>query len=328
MNIFRGNSKKLTLYLLAGIFLVVLPLFVDAYVLYIFNLIGIAVILALGLNLVMGYAGQISLSHGAFFGMGAYGTAILIEKLGFSFWVALPLGGILAAVVGIIIGLPALRVGGHYLALVTLGANEIFNLILIHSESLTKGVMGLKMARPSIGSFSLEDIHFFYLILVISCVLTWVAQNIIKSQFGRAFNAIRQSETAAQAIAINLFEYKLIAFALSAFYAGIAGGLYGSFIKFIDPTNFDLFLSIKYLIIVIVGGLGSISGSLIGAIIMTLLPELFRAFGDYQHLIYGFILLFFVIFLPRGIIGIWNSLFEKYFEKRQIPGKMVTPVRG
>lgn len=316
---FKGTSKRYTLYLLAGILLAVSPFFMDAYDLYIFSLIGIAVILAVGLNLVMGYAGQISLSHGAFFGMGAYGTAILMEKLGFSFWIAWPLGGILAALVGIIIGLPALRVGGHYLALVTLGANEIFNLILIHAESLTKGVVGFKMARPRIGTFSFsEDVHFYYIVLVTCGVLTWVARNIVKSQFGRAFNAIRESETAAQAIAINLYEYKLIAFAISAFYAGIAGGLYGSLIKFIDPTNFDLFLSIKYLAIVIVGGLGSIPGSLIGAAILTILPELFRTFGDYQHLIYGFILLVFVIFLPRGIIGLWSSLKERYFATQTV----------
>jgi len=313
MSNFKKTSSKTrftyVVYLLVAIFFGTSPFFIDAYFLYIFNLIGIGVILTIGLNLVMGYAGQISLSHGAFFGMGAYGTAILVEKLGLSFWVAWPLGGILAAIIGIIIGLPALRVGGHYLALVTLGANEIFNLILIHSEGLTEGVVGLKVARPRIGSFAFsEDAYFFYIVFITCVVLIWVANNIINSQFGRAFNAIRESETAAQAIAINLYEYKLIAFAISAFYAGIAGGLYGSLIKFIDPTNFDLFLSIKYLAIVIVGGLGSIPGSLIGAGIMTVLPELFRAFGDYQHLIYGFILLIFVIFLPRGIIGLLSSL--------------------
>jgi branched-chain amino acid transport system permease protein len=295
--------KRLTILVLV-LLLLLCPLFLDVYLIYILNLIGIAIVLAVGLNLVMGYAGQISLGHAAFYGTGAYTTALLMAKLSWPFWIALPLGGMVATTFGFLIGIPALRLSGPYLALVTLSFGEIFQLIITHWYKLTEGPLGLVVPAAKLGPVVFDkDKKLFYLVLVICILLIILAYNVVKSKAGRAFVALRESEIAAQSIGINLTKYKLIAFALSAFYGGIAGGLYACVGHLVDPLDFGLFQSISYLSMIIIGGLSSVTGSIIGAIIIVVLQQLLGRLHSYQELVYGVLLLLILIFMPRGIQG-------------------------
>lgn len=281
------------------------PQFLDGYVIYLINLTCIHIILAVGLNLLTGCSGQVSLGHAGFYAIGAYTSALLIIKLNIPFWLSMPAGGGAAALVGFAIGIPALRLTGFYLALVTLGFNEIVHLVSIHWDTLTHGTRGLMLPKVGIGPYEFtSDYSFYYIIVVVMLFLLWVARNLMRAKTGRALIAIRESEIASQCVGMNIAKYKIIAFSLSAFYAGVAGGLYGSWISYISPDNFGLVESFLYIMMVIIGGMGSLIGSIIGAILFTFLPEFLRAFADVQDMIYGFLLLIFIIFMPEGIFGI------------------------
>jgi len=261
------------------VFLLVFPFVANAYLLYVANMIGFAVIAAIGLNILTGFTGQISLGHAAFAGVGGYTSAILITKLGFSFWIALPCAGVMAAIAGLIIGIPSLRVKGLYLCIATLAAQFIFEFIFVHWESLTQGVRGLNVPPPRIGSFLINtEKRFYFLTLFVVILAVIYARNLVRSRVGRAFVAIRDRDLAAEIIGINLFRYKLTAFAISSFYAGIAGALWVGFIRIVTPEHFPFHLSVQYLAMVIVGGLGSVLGSIFGAVFMTLIPELLMCF--------------------------------------------------
>lgn len=285
------------------------PQFLDGYGIYILNLTLIHVILAVGLNLVSGCSGQVSLGHAGFYAIGAYTSALLITRLNIPFWVSMPLGGLAAALVGCAIGVPALRLTGFYLALVTLGFNEIVHLVSVHWDGLTQGTRGLMLPKVSVGGLVFStDYRFYYIIAPITFLLLLAAKNIMGSKTGRALSAIRQSEMASQCLGVHAAQYKVLAFALSAFYAGVAGGLYGSWVSYISPDNFGLIESFVYIMMVIIGGLGSLTGSVIGAVLFTLLPEILRPFQDLYDVIYGFLLLVFIIFMPQGIYGMLRSL--------------------
>jgi len=297
--------------------LLIVPQFLDSYLIYLINLTLIHIILAVGLNLLTGCSGQVSLGHAGFYAIGAYTSALLIIKLKIPFWFSMPLGGVSAAIVGFAIGIPALRLTGFYLALVTLGFNEIVHLVTVHWDNLTKGTRGLMIPKVSIGSYEFgSDYSFYYIILFITLFLLWVARNLMGTKTGRAFIAIRESEIASQCIGMNIAKYKVIAFALSAFYAGLAGGIYGSWVSYISPENFGLLESFLYIMMVIIGGMGSLIGSIIGAILFTFLPEFLRAFEDVQDVIYGFFLLIFIIFMPQGIYGIILKLRDTTWVKK------------
>jgi branched-chain amino acid transport system permease protein len=296
--------KKIGVSLLFALLLIV-PQFLDSYLIYLINLTFIHIILAVGLNLLTGCSGQVSLGHAGFYAIGAYTSALLIIKLKIPFWFSMPLGGVSAALVGFAIGIPALRLTGFYLALVTLGFNEIVHLVSVHWDGLTQGTRGLMLPKVSIGPYDFgSDYSFYYIILFITLFLLWVARNLMRTKTGRALIAIRESEIACQCIGMNIAKYKVVAFALSAFYAGVAGGIYGSWVSYISPDNFGLIESFLYIMMVIIGGMGSLIGSVIGAILFTFLPELLRSFEDVQDVIYGFLLLIFIIFMPDGIYGI------------------------
>ena len=292
--------------------LLVLPFFLGRYHMYVVNLVGISVILALGLALLTGFTGQISLGHAAFFGIGAYASALLTSKLAIPFWFSCPLGGVLAALISLGIGLPALRIRGHYLALATLGFGQIIQLILIHWDSLTNGPRGLVVARPALGGLKFSsDSTYYYVILIVTAALTWFSWNLVRSRIGRAFISIRDSAVASASLGINLTKYKVLAFLLSSFYAGVAGSLYGPLVKFIDPLGFGLWQSALYLMMIVVGGMASIPGALIGAVLLTVLPEILRGFAQYREVIYGVALLLCLIFIPRGIYGLFRDVGRK-----------------
>ena len=287
---------------LGGLGIVVAVLLGGPYLNYVIGLAGVAVIVALGVNLLTGFTGQVSLAHGAFYGIGAYATVLLELKLGVPFVMALPAGGLLAAAVGLAVSVPALRLSGHYLALATLGFNQVVQLVMIHWESLTNGPIGLRVPGFSrLGGLSAVQTSAL-IIVVCALVLYWVAANIVHSRTGRALVAIRESEIASSAAGIHLARYKAVAFAVSAFFAGIGGGLIAQHTLFVSPDYFGFLESVLFIIMIVVGGLGSTVGSVVGAVVMTALPELLGRLQEWYGIIYGGILLVFVIAMPRGIV--------------------------
>lgn len=289
---------------LGGLGIVVAVLLGGPYLNYVIGLAGVAVIVALGVNLLTGFTGQVSLAHGAFYGIGAY-TAVLLElKLGVPFVMALPAGGLLAAAVGLAVSVPAFRLSGHYLALATLGFNQVVQLVMIHWEGLTNGPIGLRVPGfRHLGGLSAVQTSAL-IIVVCALVLYWVADNIVHSRTGRALVAIRESEIASSAAGIHLARYKAVAFAVSAFFAGIGGGLIAQHTLFVSPDYFGFLESVLFIIMIVVGGLGSTVGSVVGAVVMTALPELLGRLQEWYGIIYGGILLVFVIAMPRGIVAL------------------------
>jgi branched-chain amino acid transport system permease protein len=306
------------------VFLFIFPFVADAYFLYIANLIGFAIIGAVGLNILTGFTGQISLGHAAFIGVGGYTAAILMTRLNLSFWIALPCAGFVAALAGLIIGIPSLRVKGLYLCMATLAAQFIFEFIFIHWESMTRGIRGINVPAPVLANFPLDtEKRFYYLTLIIVILSVIFARNLIRSRVGRAFIAIRDRDLAAEIMGISLFRYKLTAFAISSFYAGVAGALWVSFMRIVTPDHFPFHLSIQYLAMIIVGGLGSILGSIFGAIFMILTPELLNAlssdlsklipgmgqlFIPMKDVVFGALIVLFLIFEPLGLAEIWRRI--------------------
>lgn len=291
------------------------------YASYVIGLAGIGAIVALGVNLLTGFTGQVSLAHGAFYGIGAYTTVLLGLRLGVPFGIALVAGGVLAAVVGVVVSVPALRLSGHYLALATLGFNQVVQLVMIHWESLTNGPIGLRVpGLPALGRLSPVQTSALVIALV-AFVLHGVADNIVRSRTGRALVAIRESEIAAAASGIPLARYKALAFGVSAFYAGIGGGLIGSHTLFVSPDYFGFLESVLFIIMIVVGGLGSVAGSVLGAVVMTAIPEMLGSLQEWYGLIYGAILLVFMIAMPRGIVGVGRGLVAA---ARLVPGRSVS----
>ena len=305
------------------VFLLVFPFFANEYVLYMANLIGIAIIGAHGLNLLTGFTGQISLGHAAFIGVGAYTSAILITKAGIPFWWSVPMAGIMSAIAGVIIGIPSLRIKGLYLAIATIAAQFIFEYVFMNWESMTQGIRGINVPDPELFGFQFDTERKFYFITLFFVVTgTLYARNLVRTRVGRAFIAIRDRDLAAELIGIHLFRYKLLSFAISSFYAGVAGSLWVSFMNIVTPEHFPLTLSIEYLAMVIVGGLGSVLGSIFGAIFMVLVPEILKFGTDvikdipaFQHIfaplrevVFGALIVFFLIFEPHGLAEIWRRV--------------------
>ena len=306
------------------LFLLILPFVADAYILYVANLIGFAIIGAVGLNILTGFTGQISLGHAAFVGVGGYKAAILMTKLNVSFWLALPCAGFVAAGAGLVIGIPSLRVKGLYLCMATLAAQFIFEFIFIHWESMTHGIRGINVPAPVLGNFALDtEKRFYFLTMTVVVLAVAFARNLIRSRVGRAFVAIRDRDLAAEIMGISLFRYKLTAFAISSFYAGLTGALWVSFMRIVTPEHFPFHLSIQYLAMVIVGGMGSVLGSIFGAIFMVLTPEVLNVlsaalskmvpavgqlFIPMKEVVFGTFIVLFLIFEPRGLAEIWRRI--------------------
>jgi branched-chain amino acid transport system permease protein len=285
--------------------LAALPLVATSYYLYLAELAMINVIVAVGLNLLSGNCGQISLCNASFMGIGAYCTALCTTRLGLPTLISLPAGVLISALLGAALGYPARRLSGLYLALITLGFLELVGIVIEEFPNYTGGIRGLKVPRPEMFGHSLQSNSLLYLLVFVLTVgAIAVGYNIQRSRFGRAFDAVRQSPFAAQALGIPVARVKMIAFSLNAAFAGFAGGLLACVVGFIDPPEFGILTSIQHITFIVVGGLGSIAGSIAGAVLLTALPEVLRGTQEYGELIYGVILLGTLLFLPRGLVGL------------------------
>jgi branched-chain amino acid transport system permease protein len=280
------------------------------------NIIGINTLLVVGLNLLLGYAGQISLGHAAFFGLGAYTTGILTATCGVSPWLALPAGLVVAGAAAFLVGIPALKLKGYYLAMATLGFGIIVSIFFNQAQELTGGPSGLS-GIPSLDLFGYtldSPERLFLLIWPVLGVILLLSANLVNSRLGRSLRALHDSEAAAQSLGVNTSRAKLLIFVWSALYAALAGSLYAHTLNFIAPTSFNFMFSIKLVTMVVVGGMASVWGSLLGAAVLTILPELLTVFHDFEIIIFGVILMVVIIFLPRGlvrgILDLWE--FRRY----------------
>src|SRR5919197_564158 len=253
------------------------PLFATTYWLDVLNRIGIAVIAAMGLNILTGFTGQISLGNAAFLAVGAYTTAALAGRLDLPFPIAIPASGLVTAVVGMFFGVPSLRLKGLYLAMATLAAHFVVEFTVVHWDAMTGGVNGMSVPAPSLGPLDLDDdAAMFWLVLPLAAFLLWFAKNLFRTRVGKAFVAIRDHDISAEVMGVNVFQHKLLSFGVSSFYVGVAGSLLAYHARLISPENFPITVAIDHLGMIIIGGLGSILGSIFGAIFITLLPEVFR----------------------------------------------------
>jgi branched-chain amino acid transport system permease protein len=311
---------------------VVLPLGCGPYVLSILNLILIAVVGALGLNILTGYTGQVSIGHGAFMSVGAYTAANLIVRVGAPFWIAIPAGGIMAALVGTVVGIPSLRIKGLYLAIATLAAQLIIEWTINHVPWISGGVQAtIQVPPPHIFGIPLQSQAQQYLFLLFFAALATVATlNLVRSRFGRAFIAVRDRDIAAEIIGIDIFRTKLIAFAISSFYAGVTGVLYSYYLGIANYEQFQIDVSINFLAMIIIGGLGSVMGSILGAAFITLLPVLTRRVlesvgglffsgADLAGLVpelrlclFGALIILFLVAEPEGLDRLWRNV-RTYF---------------
>jgi branched-chain amino acid transport system permease protein len=289
--------------LIFGVF-VLLPFFLkNPYYIRIFIFIGIYIILALSLNLINGYTGLLSIGHAAFYGIGAYSSALLTLRLGFPFLIALLVSGIIAAIFGYLIGKPTLRLRGIFLTLCTLGFNIIFVLALVNWESLTRGplgIAGIPLPKFFFHTFQRQE-HYYYLIFFLVLFTIASIYRLIHSRFGNALLSIREEETAAEAVGVNTVHYKLAAFIISTFYAGISGSFFAHYIRFISPDNFTFWESFTLLAMLAIGGQGNLLGPMVGAFLLIAIPEIFRFLADYRMIFYGLVLIFMMLFRREGI---------------------------
>jgi branched-chain amino acid transport system permease protein len=278
------------------------------YFVYLLNLAGIFALVAIGLNLLVGFSGQISLGHAGFFAIGAYACALLSLKLGIPFWLAIPLGASLATVVGALIALPALRLKNLYLAIATLGFGIVTQKMIFEWRSMTGGGGGLHVPVPAFGGFALDDgREMMWVILAVLAAGTWAANRLESGRTGRALVMLRESEIAAGCLGIRVARYKVIAFALSAFYCATAGGLYANLVRYINPEGFDTNMSIMFLAMIVIGGLGSVRGALLGAAFYVLVPEALRGIKDAPGLVFGLALLIVMMTMPMGLDGLLRA---------------------
>ena len=285
------------------------PLGLKNYGIYLLTLWCVYVMAGMGLNLTVGYAGQMSIGHAAFLGIGAY-TAAILMKAGLSFWLALPIAATNCFVVGLALGFPALRVQHHYLAFATLGFNVLVYLFVRNEEWLTGGTFGISgIQRPALFGLSLErSAAFFYFTYGSMILLAFVLWWIIRSPWGRAFAALRDNPIRAESLGVNIMAYTLLAFAIGAAFAGLAGAYFAALVQFIEPAPFHLSASLMMLLMVIVGGSGRFFGPMLGAAIVILLPEWLRFMKDWYLVIFGLAIVVLMIWLPGGLLSIPDRL--------------------
>jgi branched-chain amino acid transport system permease protein len=303
---------------------VVFPFVASDYLVYLANLVGVLAIGALGLNILTGYTGQISLGHAAFMGVGAYTAAILSTRLGLPFWIAIPAAGVAACLAGAVVGVPSLRIKGLYLAIATLAAQVIFEWVFTNWTAVTGGIRGINVAPASLFGFRFDtDVRSYFLVQTVAAVHAYAAANLFRTRVGRAFIAVRDRDLSAELMGVNLFRTKILAFMVSSYYAGMAGGLWMYFTRVVTPESFPLSLSIQFLAMIIVGGLGSIQGAHYGTVFVTLVPEALRSlaqvaqrfspeamswFHPLRDVLFGAMIVGFLVFEPHGLAEIVNRV--------------------
>lgn len=310
-----------------------LPALIPEFQLHIVNQALIAAVAVIGLNLLIGNTGLISLGHAAFMAIGAYSTVLLTVEVGLPFVLAVPAAAAIAALFGIVVSLPALRLKGLYLALVTMGFAFVVDFAIRRTDLLGRD-NGLAMPTPAIGMTPLDTTQRWYFLLVLvlaACALG--TKNLLRRGTGRAFAAIRDRDIAASITGISLTYYKMLSFALSSAVAGLAGGLYAGFTGFINPAHFSLLLSVEFIAMIIIGGLGTVLGSILGALFITFLPEIIRAlmegrfafldngFDDFRTALFGLIIVAVLVWEPDGFVGRWRDI-QSYFRAwpfRRVP---------
>ncbi len=268
--------------------------------------------ICIGLNLLMGYAGQISLGHGAFAGLGAYISVVLSSTYEFSPLFSIFISLILMSILAFIISKPILNLKGHYLAMATLGIGIIINIILEVEEDVTGGADGMSVDSFTVFGFEFSDsLHWYILVAVLLVFFIWIFENLINSPFGRLLRSIHDSEKAANSVGIDVSHYKSVVFVLSVVIATVAGSLYAFFSGFISPAEASFSHSIELVVMVVLGGLGRVYGAIFGAVILTVLPQFLTAFEDYETLIFGAIIICIMIFMPKGIASLWDKVIAK-----------------
>jgi branched-chain amino acid transport system permease protein len=271
---------------------------------FVIQMAMINAIAAMGVNISMGFAGLVSIGHAGFVAIGAYVSTLAMLHLDVPYLVALPLGAVAAAIAGIVIGVPALRLSSLYIAMVTFGFGQAVNLLVLNWTDLTRGPNGLTVPPIDMFGAPLTSRGLFLLITVVFALVSFICWNIRRTFIGRAFIALRGSTIAAQSVGVPVAAYKTIAFGISALFGGLAGGLYAALSGFINPDSFTFGISVLYVVMAVVGGIGTLAGPIVGAVLLTALPEFLRAFAQYKEFITGVILLACMVLMPGGLVGL------------------------
>ncbi len=304
MTVHRFTSKPYMVVIALATLVLLLPLVLpSAFYLRIAALVFINALAVIGLNLLMGFAGQVSLGHAGFFGIGAYAVTLGPAYLGLPVWASLIGGAVFSALLAFIVGQPILKLRGYYLAVATLGLGLLISMVFTNEADITGGPNGMEVPRLVVFGWRAYGSQTWYWISGVSLVIgAWIAVNLITSPTGRAFRAIHDSETAARVLGIDVPRYKLLVFVMSAVYAAIAGSYFSLFDGFVTPDTTGFIRSIEFVVMAVLGGLGSILGSITGAAILVILPQVLTVFHEYEHIMLGLIMIVFMIFLPGGIV--------------------------
>jgi branched-chain amino acid transport system permease protein len=298
-----------------------LPSIVSEYRLFQVGLIASTSLVAAGLVIVTGVAGQVSLAQAAFVALGAYGSTLLAQDLGISQWIGIPVSAVAAGAVGYVLGLLTLRMGGHYLALATMALTAIVQVVIVHWQSLTNGALGLAVMPLTIGGKPLTSgVALFYVVIPVTVAMFALAANLLDSRVGRAFAALRQSEIAASTLGINVLHYKALAFALSAVFGAVGGGLQALQTTYLDPQSFGIVESVLLIAIIVIGGFRSMAGAVLGSAVFTIIPTMLGAFQSYRGLAFALLLLGTIVLFPGGLAGLGSAGLAKglsWFEGRR-----------
>ncbi|RMF49220.1 MAG: branched-chain amino acid ABC transporter permease [Anaerolineae bacterium] len=323
----RTHAEKIRIVLFL-VFMLIFPFFANRYYLTLANQVGIATIGAIGLNILVGYTGQISLGQGGFMAVGAYTAGLLTARMGMPWYVSTLVACLATAAIGAVFGIPSLRLKGLYLAIATLAAQEVIIWVVTHWDAVTGGVNALVVPDPTLFGLKMNtDFRFYWVIWVMAGICALTTVNLFRTHYGRAFIAIRDQDIAAEVMGINLFRYKLLAFAVSSFWVGMAGALTAHYRNIVTWERFTVDVSVLYLAMIIIGGLGSVSGSFFGATFMTLLPAILTNLGRalkstfpfvdaiipfVQQAVFGLVIILFLVFEPEGLRKIWKDI-KDYF---------------
>lgn len=315
------RAHRIATAVVVAVFLLMLPhVLTSAYHLRVATLVGIYVLLVSGLNVIIGFTGMFSLGHAAFYGIGAYTSAMLATMAGWNFWIALPAAGVVAALFGTLIGLATLRLRRVFLAFTTLGFGEIIRILILNLRNFTRGPMGISgIPVPELFGWRFTGRGYYYLVLALGVFTVASIYRMYHSRVGRALIAIREDETAAASMGINVFGYKVLAFTVGCFFAGIAGSFFAHFQRFISAESFANLESFAIITMLALGGTGSIIGPILGSTILVLIPEIFRFLMQYRGVIYGLTLIVVIVYRPGGLANV-KGVFEKPKPPKR-PGK-------